>query len=256
MKKLILACLLAASPFLGLFAQEKEKVTEDYDKNILKLNLTGLPFRNYGFQYERLLARKTSFNLGFRFMPNGAVPMLGTLEGVVDDPEFFQELEKMRLGNIAVTPEFRFYLSKKPGARGFYIAPFARYTRFDVTLPELEFTVEDSNNPALNVTKTADFKGNLTGMTGGLMLGAQWKLSKAIYLDWWIVGASFGSGKGDLRSGLVLNSDEQRALRQAVEDIEIPLLDYELIFSNTGTQLKLDGPWAALRGGISLGVKF
>jgi hypothetical protein len=40
----------------------------NYDRNIVKLNLTSIPFKNYCLQYERLAFPKTSLSLGFRYM--------------------------------------------------------------------------------------------------------------------------------------------------------------------------------------------
>nr|MBI1231348.1 hypothetical protein [Cytophagales bacterium] len=93
MKKITLLCLVSWILIAPSYCQEDSPTKESFDKNILKINLTGLFLKNYGFQYERMLGRKTSIALGVRTQPKGELPLLGFLENQIDDLETFSDSE-------------------------------------------------------------------------------------------------------------------------------------------------------------------
>lgn len=257
MKKITLLALFSCILIIPSFAQEESPAKETYDKNVLKVNLTGLAFKNYGFQYERMLSRKTSIAVGFRTQPQGELPLLGFLENQIDDPETFSELKKISYGNTAFTPEIRFYMGRKGGPRGFYIAPYARYSKSQVSLQDFEFTFEETvNGQTFEETRTVELNGDVTGITGGLMFGAQWRLGKAVYLDWWIIGGSVGTSSGLINAVTALDQNEQDGLRDELNNLDIPVLDYTVTVDGNGAKLDFNGPFASLRGGLSLGIKF
>jgi hypothetical protein len=257
MKKITLLVLISWILITPSLAQEENPTKESYDKNLLKINLTGLFLKNYGFQYERMLGRKTSIALGFRTQPKGELPLLGFLENRIDDPETFSELRNIGYGNTAITPEIRFYFGKKGGPSGFYIAPYARYSKSQVRLQEFEFSYEETvNGQIFEETRTIELTGDVTGITGGLMFGAQWKLGKAVYLDWWIIGGSFGNSTGLIKAATTLDQNEQEGLREELNNLDIPILDYTVRVDGNGAKMDFDGPFASLRGGLSLGIKF
>ncbi|MET0463178.1 MAG: DUF3575 domain-containing protein, partial [Chitinophagaceae bacterium] len=164
--------------------------SDDIKKNLLKLNLTGLIVKNYSLQYERILNRKTSVALSFRTMPTSGLPFRGFFQDITDnDPYTNQVIDNLRLSNIAITPEFRFYLGKGYG-KGFYIAPFYRYAKFKSE--DLVFEYEHGNN-----TESIVLRGDQSSHTGGIQLGAQWLLGKSIALDWWILGPHYGAVNGN-----------------------------------------------------------
>lgn len=224
----------------------------DYDKNILKVNLTSAVLRYYSLQYERLLSRKISAGIGMGYMPSGKLPLLAGLEPVIDDPDTYAHLQNLSIGAFSVTPEVRFYLGKHSGARGFYIAPFARYSDYQLRFDN--FTFEPENAPSAHASIA--LKGNLSGITGGLLLGSQWRLGKRIYLDWWIAGAGYGRGKGELNGAASLSNEEQQALKLELDALQLPFVKSETTVDANGAYMKLAGPWADLRAGISLGISF
>lgn len=257
MKKYFLAATLSITLVISSLAQVVTPTESSYDKNIVKVNLTGIFLKNYGFQYERMISRKTSVALGFRTQPKGELPLLGFFENQIDDPETFEEIQKITYGNIAITPEVRFYLGRKDGPRGFYIAPYARYSKSNIGIPNYEFSYEETiNGQTFEETREVELNGDITGITGGVMFGSQWRLGNAVYLDWWIIGGSFGSSNGLINTIATLNQNEQDGLRQALNDLEIPLLEYSVEVDGNGAQMDFNGPFASLRGGISLGIKF
>jgi hypothetical protein len=220
-------------------------------KNLVKLNLTGLFVKNYSLQYERILNRRTSVGLSFRTMPSTGLPMKGLLKDVTDnDPYTNQVIDNLRLSNIAITPEFRFYLGQGYG-KGFYIAPFYRYAKFKSE--DLVFEYEHGNT-----TESIVLRGEQSSHTAGIQFGAQWFLGKSVALDWWILGPHYGTVNGH-STGItdrVLSQQEQNSLRRALEDVDIPIADKEITVSSSGANVKLSGGWAGLRAGLSLGIRF
>jgi hypothetical protein len=221
--------------------------------NFIKVNLTSIALKNYSVQYERALNRKISFAVAFRTMPSSSLPFKNAIVDAVgdDDPDTKKTVETFKMSNFAITPEVRFYMSKKGYGRGFYIAPFYRYAKYKTNT--LSFDYEgNSTSGTINLT------GNLTTNTGGLLLGSQWALGKHLCLDWWILGPHYGSGSGEFvgTSSKPLTQEEQNDLRQSLEDLDIPLTDKTVSVNASGATFKLDGPWAGIRAGFSLGVRF
>lgn len=173
--------------------------------------------------------------------------MLSTISNMIDDPETTRQLEELKTGNFAFTPEVRFYLGKE-AMRGFYVAPFARYSKFTASMP-FEFDV-------MGTAQTMPLSGDLKTFTGGIQLGAQWKLGNKLYLDWWMLGPQYGSAKGLLDGKRSLNAQEQQALRDELQDVEIPFADTKTTVDANGARMDISGPWAGLRAGLSLGVRF
>ncbi len=239
-----------------VFAQDEKPEKKEkpaHSMNIFKINLTSIVLKNYSFQYERIINRKFSFALGFRTMPYGKLPLQGTIEKIVgDNAEAKDQLANFNLGNTAITPEFRFYASKKGYGKGFYLAPFYRNATYKGS--GLKFTYENS----AMVESTISMAGELKGNTFGLMLGAQWHLGKHISLDWWILGPHYGNGKGDFtgKTTQPLTQVEQDDLRKELENFEVPLTTKKVIVNASGANVKLDGPFGGVRGGILIGIRF
>jgi hypothetical protein len=168
-----------------------------------------------------------------------------------DDPDTKKTIENFELSNFAITPEIRFYLSKKGYGRGFYVAPFYRYASFKTNT--LNFDYE-----GVGTSGTISLSGKVNANTGGFMLGAQWHLGKHLSLDWWILGPHYGAGTGTFVgiSSQPLTQAEQNDLRQQLEDIDIPLVKETVSVNANGASMKLDGPWGGIRGGILLGFRF
>ena len=66
-------------------------------KNILKLSLTILAFRNIHLQYERILNKRVSISLSFRTIFEGEIPLLGSVENTNDDAESFDKIKDVSL---------------------------------------------------------------------------------------------------------------------------------------------------------------
>lgn len=214
---------------------------------LIKINLLSLPLKNFSFGLEHKIGRKITAGIGYRFMPNGGLPLMSTITDLVDDPETSKQFEQIETSNMAITPEIRFYLGKQV-MRGFYLAPFARYSSYKASLP-FEFDVNGT-------MQTMPLSGTLNTLTGGLLIGAQWKLGGRVYLDWWMLGPQYGSADGSLDGKRALSANEQQELRTELQNLEIPFAETTTTVDANGARLDIKGPWAGLRTGLNLGIRF
>ncbi|MEJ7695040.1 DUF3575 domain-containing protein, partial [Daejeonella sp.] len=221
--------------------EARQKTTVEGGKNLVKINLLSLPVRNISLGYEHQIGRRVTAALGFRVMPKGGLPLRSTISDLIDDPETDRQLDKLEIGNVAFTPEVRFYLGKEV-MRGFYLAPFVRISSYNVDVP-IEFDVNGT-------TQVMPLSGKLNTFTGGLQIGSQWRLGGKMYLDWWILGPQYGSANGAIDGKKALNAQEQQELREELQDIEVPFAETTTTVNASGARLDIKGPWAGLRAGL------
>lgn len=235
-------------------AQSSQESTDDASLglNLVKVNLTAIPLGNFSFQYERAVANKISAVIGLRLMPKGGLPLKSIIKNAIDDDEAWGHFENLKVSNFAITPEVRFYMGESV-FRGFYIAPFARIASYSVQTP-FEFEYDHPIDGPQEETIPLD--GKVSTFTGGFMLGAQWKLPKSIYLDWWILGPHYGSSNGDIKGTKNLSPEEQAGIRESLSDLDdLPFVEgYEV--NSSGAKVDIKGPWGGVRAGIALGYRF
>ena len=223
------------------------------NKNLVKMNVAALLFKNYSFQYERAISRKISIAGGIRFAPKSGVPFKSKIEDAIDDEETWESIKDFKTGNFAITPEVRFYLGKQV-FQGFYIAPFARYATYSA---EVTFGYDVDNGAGGTTRETIPLSGDLATLTGGLLFGAQWKLSKLVHLDWWILGPNYGTSSGNIAGQKSLSQEEQNELLDALQELdELPLVKSKYTVDSNGAKVDFDGPWGGLRAGLSIGFRF
>jgi hypothetical protein len=232
---------------IALMAQD-EAADPAPAKNMVKLNLPALALKNITLQYERAVAKKVTVAGTFRLMPKGSIPLKSTFIKLADDPDTERQINNLEVGNFAFMPEVRYYFSKKGAFRGFYLGLFANIASYSATVP-----IEYDNN---GKTESIPMSGKLTGITGGLMIGAQFKLSNKIYLDWWVLGPNYGSSKGSLSGQKNMDAQEQQDLRDELSSLDIPLTKFTYNVNSTGATMDFKGPWAGLRSGICIGFRF
>ena len=254
MKNFFVITALLICTTIQLNAQTVLVSTDKVQKNFIKVNLTSIILKNYSIQYERVLNKTISVSLSFRDMPTTTLPFKNQiLKQMGSDNTDAQDIvENLTLGNYAITPELRFYLGKKGYGRGFYIAPFYRYAKYNAGNVAIEFDTDQ------NQTRSIDLSGNITAHTGGIMFGAQWSLGKHLCLDWWILGPHYGVSSGEM-TGVPspdLTPQEQADVRQNMEDMDIPMVKKTVEVSANKVAMVFDGPWAGIRAGISVGFKF
>ena len=253
--KLILAavcCYLVQTVSAQTKQASPESAAQPSKPNFIKTNLTSLALKNYSLQYERVLSKTVSVALTYRTMPTTFVPFKSVVLNAVGDNQDTKDIiDQTKLSNYALTPEVRFYLGKGYG-KGFYLAPYYRYVKFTTNQVPVNYEV------IAGMKKSVTLSGDLTANTGGLLLGAQWLLGKNLCLDWWIIGAHYGSGNGNFTGipGTPLTPAEQQEVRRQLEDIDIPLTHKKVTVTANNVSVNLDGPFGGLRGGISLGFRF
>lgn len=229
-------------------AQEiKKDSAQKIDKNIVKINLIGFSING---QYERILSKRISVSLSYRLLPSGKFLFRGLIP--TTDPQARESRNNLIVSNSAITPEVRFYLGKKGYGQGFYLAPFYRNAKYDGKGIGIDFTLDNGQSATFNM------EGNIKTNTYGLLLGAQWKLGKNFWLDWQILGPNYGSASGTIigKSNIALSRNERTNLQNALNDVTIPLVRKNISVSPNEAILSLNGPWAGLRTGLSLGFGF
>ena len=229
-------------------AQEIKKDTAlKIDRNLVKINLIGFSING---QYERILSKRISIALSYRILPSGKFLFRGLIP--TTDPQARESLNNLIVSNSAITPEVRFYLGKKGYGQGFYLAPFFRSAKYGGKGIGIDFTLDNGQSATFNM------EGNIKTNTYGLLLGAQWKLGKNFWLDWQILGPNYGSASGTIKgkSNIALSANERTSLQNALNDITIPFVRKNISVSPDEAILSLQGPWAGLRTGISLGFDF
>lgn len=233
--------------------QAQQIENESGGKNIIKTNVTGFLFKNFQGSYERVFSKVISLNISYGFVPEGELPYSSLLSDKTDE-----DFKNIRLSGNNFTLEPRFYIGKKGYGEGFYIAPYYRYSSYKVS--DYSRTVDVTVNGIAYDTVVVNFTGDTAAHSGGVLLGAQWFLGKSdqFVLDAWFLGAHFGKATGNL-DGITnrkLNSLEQQEVQKALDNQDIPIIEYRATVNENGANIKVDGPWAGLRVGLSLGYRF
>ncbi len=245
MNRLLIAILLLCS--FGINAQQKEN---DEKMNLVKMNLTSIIFRNYQFAYERLLTKRFSVQVSYGFIPGGQVPLI---DEVIKD----ENVDNIKLGGSNITIEPRFYLGKGYG-HGFYIAPYYRYSHFNIDNLTYRYTSEDPE--VVDKKIPIAFSGKTNSNSVGLMIGAQWLLGRKDnwVLDLWIIGGHYGGASGKIigKSARPLTPYEQNQLNEDIKDLDISLFKYKVTTNSSGSVIDLDSGWLGVRSGVSFGYRF
>ncbi len=225
-----------------------------HGSNAIKVNLLGLPLNNYQVQYERKINNRMSAALSFRIMPSSGLPFKNAIADAVGDNDVDAQatVKSFRMSNIAITPEFRFYIGRKGNMRGFYVAPFYRYANFKVDNLVVSYT-DDLNNK-----QQVSLKGKQQTHTFGAGIGKQWVLGKMIVLDWLLFAPHFGVGSGTFTgiSSTPLSSQEQADLYTELDDLDIPLTTKKVSVNSNGATMGLSGAWGGIRSSLSIGIRF
>jgi len=180
-RKLLLGLALLLLLTTHIFAQKSPK------KNVIKINVFSPFATTASLFYERALTTKISAQLGLSLTGASAA-------GV-------------KYSGIGITPEVRFYLSKKEAPTGFFLGPFVRYRSLAIST-----TSTDAYG-----NSTTD-KGTWSQVGGGVVTGYHW-IWNWFSLDFFVGpgfysnnitfqdGSSFGlkgAGSFSLRSGLTV----------------------------------------------------
>lgn len=235
----------------------KAKANKDLQHTV-KLNLSSLPFSTISMQYEYLLGNKMSVALGARYTPSSKIPFLDKIIDFADiDEEMDAQdeinikeiLESSRLSGFAITPEFRFYLGKT--GKGFYLAPFLRYEQHN-------FHAKTEYTTSYNDIGLASTAISFNSYGAGIMIGSQFKISRNVYLDWWILGPYFRNTqiKIDLE-GKNIPEEDKTSFEESIEDFELG--GFKPSIERQGDHIIAKGSinfWAIRGFGLNLAFRF
>lgn len=223
-------------------------------KNTIKTNLTAYAFRNINLTYERSINKTFAVNVSYASIGKGDVPFLNTFIKEESRAEF----KDIQFANSAFTIEGRVYFGEKYNS-GFYLAPYYRYTK--MKLDHFTYQFEYYNEETELYTELPlDMSGDISANSFGLMIGSQWVFGKNDnwVIDFWIIGGHYGFSTGDIngKSSRTMTADEQAALQDDLNNLDLPIVKYEAEVNANGGKIKVDGPWAGLRSGLSFGYRF
>lgn len=245
--------ILVALAFICSFVAKSQEInTDNQDKkrNLIKVNLTSIAFRNYQFAYERTITKRIGVQVSYGFIPTGQVPL-------VDEYIKDENINNIEMGGSNFTIEPRIYLGRGYG-HGFYIAPYYRYSQFNIDNLTYNYKSEDPDVSGEKIPIA--FTGKTNSNNVGLMIGAQWLLGRKDnwVLDVWFIGGHYGGATGTItgKSSRSLSVYEQNQLKGDIEDLDISLFDYNVTTSSSGAVIDLDSKWLGVRSGISFGYRF
>jgi len=185
MRFLVFFCLFGIS--FSIFSQQK---------NAIKFNVAGPLTQTYSLQYERLLAKKISFNNTFFYRQKSLIPFGSQVDtlakrygvGLTGIKFNYIFMDEAKVGVKGYSPELRFYLGKKKNRP--FVALFGQYEDFDMAVPaSLSVLYKDL---IVDIKTPVNFTFNT--LSGGVLIGKQWKWNR-MGLDLVIIGPHFGKAK-------------------------------------------------------------
>jgi len=146
--------------------------------------------------------------------------------------------------------EGRYYVNKKNVLEGVYVAPFAKFTRYNV-----DTQVDYNSSQGKDFIPVA---GHFNAFSGGVALGVQWIFANRMSVDWRIIGVGYGSSKGSLTGSKALSVKDQKDIREQLNDLadKLPIVKLKNEVNAEGVKSTIDGPWLGLRTGLSIGYSF
>lgn len=149
-------------------------------KNVIKTSPLGYIYGKYNLQYERMLTDYSSVNVSASYIQPNLFGLQDYISGILT--ENFDATWK--LNGAALSADYRLYTQKESGPKGFYVAPYLRYTKVGSVLRTDAniYLVDDKG-----VATTIDYLE--TGMSFlrygfGVKIGTQWLIADRVSIDW------------------------------------------------------------------------
>jgi hypothetical protein len=231
------SCIIILFLLSGLFSGAQE--------NVIKAGVTGLFIGDINFGYERMMSHNSSLNFKFGFLNPTISPFISESD-ITPDAYNLAEAN----GGITASLEYRFYLSKKTGLKGFYVAPYLRYLSqnmvFEDVIEDFEFFVKTKNH----------------SLGFGGQLGYQWVIDEIFTIDFFFFGTGIDFHNAELKYILVNKPPEfnYSMVTKHVDDVFADIsylhkkLRHEINADNHTTRLPFLFP--GVRIGISVGIAF
>ncbi|WP_341227441.1 DUF3575 domain-containing protein [uncultured Arcticibacterium sp.] len=167
-------------------------------KNSLKVNASGLVTGIISVNYERALTPNLSFANSFIYRPQKSIPFgeefdkLAKKHGIgitgVDFEYIFVDLAQ--IGVKSLSPELKYYFGDKRNR--FFISVFGQFENFEALVPA---SLEARYDGTVYTLDKVPINFDIKAISGGLMVGKQFKLGERFVLDFILVGPHFGGAK-------------------------------------------------------------
>lgn len=224
-------------------------------KNNFKINILSPFIHNYSASFERLISKKISVQLGYRYAPYSYLidNIIGKkiVKQGIGDPRYYG----FETSNYAVTGDIRWYLGKKEGMRGLFIGLYGRFVVFSADNKDYNYVTKPEN--VYNVPLVTNFNG----LAGGIIVGRQWIIKKRITIEY-LSGFHYGKLNGSLTSKKDLSglSDEEKNnLKANISEIFL-IFDKNYLsnfmVTDDGINGNISGPFIGIRSAISIGLIF
>lgn len=242
MRKIFSLIALVFVVSINCFAQNQSRWFGYGDENnVFKVELASLLTNTFSLQYERAVQSNSSITVSMGLMPKGKMPFASYLENK------FAQASSLIVGKYSMMSGYRYYFSGE-AFRGFYVSPFLKVAGSSIAI-DYKFKVA-------NEVKTIPLSGNIIGITGGILVGAQFSLGNRFNLDLEIFGPHYGFSQGELIGPMPLNATEREFLENDLSNLDLPIIKTKSTVTNNGASIKLSGPWVGIRSNISIGYKF
>ena len=207
-------------------------------RNIVKLNLPNLAYKNITLNYERILSNRTSASIHAGYIIPSAAPSFLT------DALDINTTTSNEFSGFTATGEYRIYGKKKGAARGLYYAPYLRYANYKYLFDE---TIDGNFS-------NIDARISTFGL--GAQLGYQWVIKDRFVIDWGIVGAA--AQRYNLSSTFTSTDDmvDFQDIRKELEANSILGGTIEFTDGDDFLKAKLPFLFGGLRSYISVGMQF
>jgi len=176
--KNLMACLSASLLLAGSAYAQPE--------NVVRMGVSSFAMSHFNLAYERVLGEKTSANLqlGYVYGFGGSL-----LNQVPDDITANVGIQPFK--GFVMHTEFRFYSAKHGAPKGFYFAPYFRYSNQKANA-SYSYNVKDAlgGNLPPDVQQfsvfSTDIRYNQVGL--GIQLGTQFMIKDMVAIDWYWMG--------------------------------------------------------------------
>lgn len=235
----LLTLLLFASAGLSLQAQSRysDREYKQFTVGIAPISLL-TRFGKFNVRGEWAYANNKSLSLLVAVPINTRVPVLIANDVDVNEGKAIRN----NFTNLGFTLENRFYLGRDV-PRGFYLAPYARYTRYN-----LSRTVEKASNNSTTVVT-----GTLGGAGLGASAGVQFNMGDHMTMDITFAAVDVKWMRGTLRYKTNDPDNDIYQFRDQVEQEvkDIPVIGKGLVTAIDGEQVK-----ASVGGIVVPGYRF
>ncbi len=277
MKKITFIVLLIVS-LSSVYAQtadlyradgtEEVEITKDKKhRHLVKFNLTNLIINHYYLNYEFAILKFLSVDVGYGMIPKSRIPYI---KDFVEEPavtedtyEMVRALYDTKLAGKIFNASIKLYLGKD-WSQGFYFEPYYRLEKYDVSDFHLEVD-DDIDLAGFQHSEDGikiDMSGDMTSNSFGLLLGTQWFIGKKKHflIDVWWLSLHYGSVTATVegRSNASLTDEQLTDVQNNFDnmDLENDYVEFETEIHKDNAKIKVKGPWAGIRCGLSIGYRF